>query len=71
MVQCNGAHGGRISQDIRNIYTLGGQAQKWITARHACLPALYHDLKRRQEWYRNRPTSFLRTSILLSRLGLC
>ena len=61
LVHCKGAHGGRISQDIRNFYTLCGQAQKCITAKHAGLPTLYHDLKRRQEqWARQGYTRFLK-----------
>jgi hypothetical protein len=44
-----GAHGGRISHDITNFYTVYGQAQKIIMAKHAGHPTLYRDLKRRQE----------------------
>jgi hypothetical protein len=40
LVHCKGAHGGRISQDIRNFYVLCGQAQKNITARHMGLARL-------------------------------
>jgi len=61
LVHCKGAHGGKISQDIRNFYTVCGQAQKCITAKHAGLPTLYHDLKRRQEqWARQGYTRFLK-----------
>jgi superfamily II DNA or RNA helicase len=61
LVHCKGAYGGRVSQDIRNFYTLCGQAQKSITAKHAGLPTLYHDLKRRQEiWVREGKTRFLK-----------
>ena len=61
LVHCKGAHGGRVSQDIRNFYTLCGQAQKSITVKHAGLLTLYHDLKRRQEiWVREGKTRFLR-----------
>jgi hypothetical protein len=61
LVHCKGAHGGKISQDIRNFYTVCGQAQKSITAKHAGLPTLYHDLKRRQEqWARQGYTRFLK-----------
>jgi len=38
LVHCKGAHGGRVSQDIRNFYVVCGQAQKNITARHKGLP---------------------------------
>jgi superfamily II DNA or RNA helicase len=61
LVHCKGAHEGRVSQDIRNFYTVCGQAQKSITAKHAGLPTLYHDLKRRQEtWAREGKTRFLK-----------
>jgi hypothetical protein len=61
LVHCKGAHGGRVSQDIRNFYTLCGQAQKSTTVKHAGLLTLYHDLRRRQEtWVREGSTRFLR-----------
>lgn len=61
LVHCKGAHQGRISQDIRNFYTVCGQAQKSITSKHAGLPTLYNDLKRRQEtWAREGKTRFLK-----------
>ncbi|ASP35468.1 DEAD/DEAH box helicase [Labrenzia sp. VG12] len=61
LVHCKGAYKGRVSQDIRNFYTVCGQAQKSITAKHAGLPTLYHDLKRRQEtWAREGYTRFLK-----------
>ena len=49
LVHCKGAHEGRISEDIRNFYTVCGQAQKSIVAKHVGLPRLYNDLKRRHE----------------------
>lgn len=61
LVHCKGAHGGRVSKDIRNFYALCGQAQKSITAKHAGLKSLYLDLKRRQEtWQRLGSTRFLK-----------
>lgn len=61
LVHCKGAHEGRVSQDIRNFYTVCGQAQKSITAKHMGLPTLYHDLSRRQEtWAREGKTRFLK-----------
>ncbi len=61
LVHCKGAYGNQISQDIRNFYTLCGQAQKNITARHKGLPRLYHDLKRRQDtWAREGASRFLK-----------
>jgi hypothetical protein len=60
-VHCKGAHGGHISQDIRNFYTVCGQAQKSIVAKHAGLPSLYHDLRRRQEnWIQDGASRFLK-----------
>jgi superfamily II DNA or RNA helicase len=61
LVHCKGAHGGRVSQDITNFYTVCGQAQKSITAKHAGLPTLYRDLKRRHEtWATQGATRFLK-----------
>jgi superfamily II DNA or RNA helicase len=61
LVHCKGAYEGRVSRDIRNFYTVCGQAQKCITAKHAGIPTLYHDLKRRQEaWAREGKTRFLK-----------
>ena len=57
LIHCKGAHEGRVSQDIRNFYTLCGQAQKSITAKHAGMPRLYHDLKRRHEAWANESAS--------------
>lgn len=60
-VHCKGAHGGHVSQDIRNFYTLCGQAQKSVVAKHAGLPSLYHDLRRRQEiWMQEGASRFLK-----------
>lgn len=61
LVHCKGAHEGRISQDITNFYTVCGQTQKSITAKHVGLPVLYHDLKRRHElWAREGYSRFLK-----------
>ena len=61
LVHCKGAHEGRVSQDIRNFYTLCGQAQKSIVAKHAGLQSLYHDLKNRDErWKREGYSRFLK-----------
>jgi len=61
LVHCKGAHKGRVSQDIRNFYTVCGQAQKSITAKHMGLPTLYHDLRRREEtWAREGNTRLLK-----------
>jgi hypothetical protein len=60
-VHCKGAHGGQVSRDITNFYTVCGQAQKSITAKHAGLPTLYRDLKRRHEiWAREGANRFLK-----------
>lgn len=64
LVHCKNAHGGVISRDIRNFYTVCGQAQKSIVAKHQGLPTLYHDLKRRHDlWRQEGFTRFLKGSI--------
>ncbi|PPU07743.1 DEAD/DEAH box helicase [Xanthomonas arboricola] len=64
LVHCKGAHEARVSQDIRNFYIVCGQAQKSIAVKHAGLPTLYHDLKRRQEtWVREGHNRFLKGNI--------
>lgn len=64
LVHCKGAHEGRVSQDIRNFYVVCGQAQKSINAKHAGLPTLYQDLKRRNEiWGRDGYNRFLKGTI--------
>ncbi|MBL9177225.1 MAG: DEAD/DEAH box helicase family protein [Verrucomicrobiaceae bacterium] len=61
LVHCKGAHEGRVSQDIRNFYTLCGQAQKSIVAKHAGVQSLYFDLKNREErWRREGYSRFLK-----------
>lgn len=61
LVHCKGAHGGHVSQDIRNFYVVCGQAQKNITAKHKGLPRLYHDLKRRHDsWVKAGASRFLK-----------
>lgn len=61
LVHCKGANGGQVSRDITNFYTVCGQAQKSITAKHAGLPTLYRDLKRRHEtWAREGANRFLK-----------
>jgi superfamily II DNA or RNA helicase len=61
LVHCKGAHESRVSQDIRNFYIVCGQAQKSIVAKHAGLPRLYKDLKRRQDiWVRQGHNRFLK-----------
>lgn len=60
LVHCKGAHEGRVSADIRNFYTVCGQAQKSITVKHGGVQTLYHDLKRRHElWAKDGATRFL------------
>ncbi|MDE2733696.1 MAG: DEAD/DEAH box helicase family protein [Gemmatimonadota bacterium] len=61
LVHCKGAHEGRISQDIRNFYTVCGQAQKSINVKHAGVRSLYNDLKRRHEaWVSDGASRFLK-----------
>ncbi len=64
LVHCKGAHEGRISQDIRNFYTVCGQAQKSITVKHTGLRRLYNDLKRRHEaWQQDGASRFLKSDM--------
>jgi hypothetical protein len=61
LVHCKGAHDGRISRDIRNLYTVCGQAQKSVAVKHAGIQRLYQDLRRRQEiWVREGASRFLK-----------
>lgn len=64
LAHCKGAYDARVSQDIRNFYIVCGQAQKSIVAKHAGLPRLYHDLKRRHDsWAREGLSRFLKGNI--------
>jgi superfamily II DNA or RNA helicase len=65
-VHCKGAHGGAVSQDIRNFYVVCGQAQKSVAAKHLGLPRLYVDLKRREEiWRKEGHSRFLKGDLKL------
>lgn len=64
LVHCKGAHGGQVSRDIRNFYTVCVQAQKSVAVKHAGINSLYHDLKRRHDiWAREGATRFLKGDI--------
>ncbi|NBJ17021.1 MAG: DEAD/DEAH box helicase [Dehalobacter sp. 4CP] len=64
LVHCKGALGGQISNDIRNFYTICGQAQKSITIKHLGMTRLYYDLKRRDEiWVSEGYSRFLKGDI--------
>ncbi|WP_018141228.1 DEAD/DEAH box helicase [Thioalkalivibrio sp. ALJ7] len=66
LIHCKNAHGGRISADIRNFYTLCGQAQKSMAVKHGGLPRLYVDLKRRHEtWSQQGASRFLKGDMKL------
>jgi len=54
LVHCKNAYDGRPSNDIRNLYTVCGQAQKSITAKHEGLRKLSTDLRRRHEKWAKR-----------------
>ena len=54
LVHCKGAHESRVSNDIRNFYTVCGQAQKGITVKHLGVTRLYHDLRNRNELWVNK-----------------
>ncbi len=61
LVHCKNAHDGKISNDIRNLYTVCGQAQKSITAKHEGLKNLATDLRRRHEhWSKRGGSRFLK-----------
>lgn len=61
LVHCKGAHGGTVSRDIRNFYTVCGQAQKSVAVKHAGMNTLYHDLKRRYDlWMKEGVSRFLK-----------
>lgn len=61
LVHCKGAHGGHVSQDIRNFYVVCGQAQKNVRAKHMGFTRLYHDLRRRHEaWAKEGANRFLK-----------
>lgn len=61
LVHCKGAHGGHVSRDIRNFYTVCGQAQKSIAVKHAGMNTLYPDMKRRHDiWAREGFSRFLK-----------
>ena len=64
LVHCKGAHGGHVSRDIRNFYTVCGQAQKSVAVKHSGINNLYHDLKRRHDiWAREGATRFLKGDV--------
>ena len=66
LVHCKGAHGGNVSNDIRNFYTVCGQAQKSITVKHGGMHTLYYELKRRHEtWVREGASRFLKGDMKL------
>jgi len=61
LIHCKGALGGQISNDIRNFYTVCGQAQKSITVKHMGMMRLYQHLKRRHEiWAQEGYSRFLK-----------
>lgn len=61
LVHCKGAHSARISADIRNFYVLCGQAQKCIAAKHAGIPRLANNMRRREAlWATQGRTRFLK-----------
>ncbi len=57
LIHCKNAHGGKVSGDIRNLYTLCGQAQKCISVKHEGIKKLAVDLRRRQENWVKRGAS--------------
>lgn len=64
LVHCKGALQAKISNDIRNFYTVCGQAQTSITIKHLGMNRLYNNLKRRNEiWERAGYSRFLKGDI--------
>jgi superfamily II DNA or RNA helicase len=64
LVHCKNAHGGDVSADIRNFYTLCGQAQKSVSIKHRGMSRLYNDLKRRHDlWMKGGSSRFLKGDI--------
>lgn len=61
LVHCKNAYGGRVSGDIRNLYTVCGQAQKSITVKHEGLKKLAVNLRRRHaKWVDKGGSRFLK-----------
>jgi superfamily II DNA or RNA helicase len=61
VVHCKNALGGKVSNDIRNLYTVCGQAQKSIAAKHEGLKKLSTNLRRRhQSWTKRGGSRFLK-----------
>lgn len=54
LIHCKGAYGGKVSSDIRNLYTVCGQAQKSIAVKHEGLKKLSIDLRRRHDIWARR-----------------
>ena len=54
LVHCKNAIDGKVSRDIRNLYTVCGQAQKSITVKHEGMKKLAIDLRRRHESWAKR-----------------
>nr|WP_276556134.1 DEAD/DEAH box helicase family protein [Bradyrhizobium elkanii] len=64
LVHCKNAHGGEVSADIRNFYTVCGQAQKSVSVKHRGMSRLYNDLKRRHDlWMKGGSSRFLKGDI--------
>ena len=61
LLHCKNAYGGAVSADIRNFYTLCGQAQKSASIKHRGVDRLVKDLRRRHEiWNREGFSRFLK-----------
>lgn len=64
LVHCKNAYEGKVSEDIRNFYTLCGQAQKSVSIKHRGMARLYNDLKRRHDlWMKGGSSRFLKGDI--------
>jgi len=66
LVHCKSAYGGKVSGDIRNLYTVCGQAQKSITTKHQGIKKLSLDIRRRhQKWVNRGGSRFLKGDLTL------
>ena len=59
LIHCKNAVGGVVSSDIRNLYTVCGQAQKSISVKHGGVKKLSLDLRRRHQIWANDGSSRL------------
>lgn len=65
LYHCKNAKDAKLSTEIENFYTVCGQAQKSIRVKHAGIPNLAKDLRRREAlWARTSHTRILKGSLM-------